>query len=93
MGQVRGVGSRSPAPTSPTGFWIARPTCPFFCGWEFHAEYSRALEKQAGRAIPLVVGNDGNYGGVAEAAQVRGDKKVGVIMLAPAPGWGPPTLT
>ena len=34
------------------------------------------------------MGNDGNYGGVAEAAQVRGDKKAGVLMLAPGSGLG-----
>jgi glucokinase len=36
----------------------------------------------------LVVGNGGNYGGVAEAAKVRGDKKASVLMLAPGSGLG-----
>jgi glucokinase len=87
--QVRGVGLAMPGPYQSYGVLDRTPNLPpSFAGWEFHAEYSRALEKQAGRPIPLVVGNDGNYGGVAEAAQVRGDKKAGVIMLAPGSGLG-----
>lgn len=38
--------------------------------------------------MPLVVGNDGNYGGVAEARLARGDKKVSVMMLMPGSGLG-----
>jgi glucokinase len=38
--------------------------------------------------VPLVVGNDGNYGGVAEAQRVRGGKKASVLMLAPGSGLG-----
>jgi glucokinase len=88
-GQVRGVGLAIPGPYQSYGVLDRTPNLPpSFAGWEFHAEYSRALAKQAGRPIPLVVGNDGNYGGVAEAAQVRGDKKAGVIMLAPGSGLG-----
>lgn len=87
--QVRGVGLALPGPYQSYGVLDRTPNLPAsFAGWEFHADYSRALKKRAGRPIPLVVGNDGNYGGVAEAAQVRGDKKVGVIMLAPGSGLG-----
>ncbi len=32
--------------------------------------------------------NDGNYGGVGEAARARGDKKASVLMLAPGSGLG-----
>ena len=70
-------------------FWTARRILPAaFAGWDFHADYSQALGKRAGRAIPLVAGNDGNYGGVAEAAKVRGGKKASVVMLAPGSGLG-----
>ena len=87
--QVRGVGLAIPGPYQAYGVLDRTANLPAsFAGWEFHADYSRALEKKAGRPIPLVVGNDGNYGGVAEAAQVRGDKKAGVIMLAPGSGLG-----
>lgn len=87
--QVRGVGLAMPGPYQAYGVLDRTANLPAsFAGWEFHADYSRALEKTAGRPIPLVVGNDGNYGGVAEAAQVRGDKKAGVIMLAPGSGLG-----
>ncbi len=87
--QVRGVGLAIPGPYQAYGVLDRTANLPAsFAGWEFHADYSRALEKAAGRPIPLVVGNDGNYGGVAEAALVRGDKKAGVIMLAPGSGLG-----
>ena len=87
--QVRGVGLAIPGPYQAYGVLDRTANLPAsFAGWDFHADYSRALEKKAGRPIPLVVGNDGNYGGVAEAAQVRGDKKAGVIMLAPGSGLG-----
>ena len=59
-----------------------------FDGWNFHADYSRALAAAAGRAIPLVVGNDGKFGGVAEAKLVRAGKKASVLMLAPGSGLG-----
>ena len=59
-----------------------------FSGWDVYADYSAALAKQAGRAIPLVVGNDGNYGGVAEAQIARGQTKASVMMLMPGSGLG-----
>jgi predicted NBD/HSP70 family sugar kinase len=59
-----------------------------FEGWEFHADYSRALARCAGRPLPLVVGNDGNFAGVAEAAKIRGNKPASVLMLAPGSGLG-----
>jgi len=87
--QVRGVGLAMPGPYQSYGILDRTPNLPpSFAGWEFHAEYARALARQAGRAIPLVVGNDGNYGGVAEAAKIRNHKKAGVIMLAPGSGLG-----
>jgi len=42
----------------------------------------------AGRPVPLVVGNDGNYGGVGEASRVRGNTRATVLMLAPGSGLG-----
>jgi len=87
--QVRGVGLAIPGPYQSYGVLDRSPNLPpSFAGWEFHAEYSRSLALAAGRPIPLVVGNDGNYGGVAEAAKVRNHKKAGVIMLAPGSGLG-----
>ena len=38
--------------------------------------------------MPLVVGNDGNMGGVAEAQRVRGHSASAVLMLAPGSGLG-----
>ncbi|HEX9046749.1 MAG TPA: ROK family protein, partial [Verrucomicrobiae bacterium] len=43
---------------------------------------------KAGRSLPLVVGNDGNYGGVAEARLARGNTKASVMMLMPGSGLG-----
>ena len=59
-----------------------------FAGWNFHEEYSAALAKAAGRPIPLFSGNDGDFGGVGEAARVRGDTKHSVLLLAPGSGLG-----
>ncbi|MEI6070636.1 MAG: ROK family protein [Verrucomicrobiae bacterium] len=87
--QVAGVGLAIPGPYQSYGVLDRTPNLPpSFAGWEFHADYSRALAERAGRPIPLVAGNDGNYGGVGEAARVRGDKKASVIMLAPGSGLG-----
>ncbi len=57
-------------------------------GWDVHADFSAALVKQAGRPLPLAFGNDGNYGGVAEARLARGDTKASVLMLMPGSGLG-----
>ena len=47
-----------------------RPTCPpAFEGWDFYTAYSQALAPSAGRATPLVVGNDGALGVVGEGTR------------------------
>ena len=38
--------------------------------------------------MPLVVGNDGDFGGVGEAQRVRGSRTGSVLMLAPGSGLG-----
>lgn len=87
--QVRGVGLAIPGPYQSYGVLDKSANLPAaFAGWNFHAEYSAALAAKAGRPIPLIAGNDGNYGGVAEAARVRGNRKVGVVLLAPGSGLG-----
>ncbi len=87
--QVRGVGLAIPGPYQSYGILDRAANLPAsFAGWDFHADYSKALAEKAGRPIPLVTGNDGNYGGVAEAATVRGEKKSSIIMLAPGSGLG-----
>lgn len=87
--QVSGVGLAMPGPYQGYGILDRSPNLPAaFAGWNFLADYSEALSKKAGRTLHVVTGNDGNYGGVAEAAKVRGDKKCGVIMLAPGSGLG-----
>ena len=87
--QVHGVGLAIPGPYERYGVLGRSANLPAsFENWDFHADYSRALALAAGRSIPLIVGNDGNYGGVAEAQRVRGGKKASVLMLAPGSGLG-----
>ena len=86
---VQGVGLAIPGPYQRYGVLDRSANLPTsFAGWDVHAAYSTALTGQAGRPIPLIVGNDGNYGGVAEAQHFRGDKKLSVLMLAPGSGLG-----
>lgn len=87
--QVAGVGVAMPGTFKRYGV-MDKPANlpPVFEGWDVYTDYSNALSKRAGRAIPLAVGNDGNYGGVAEAQHARGNKKSSVVMLAPGSGLG-----
>ena len=86
---VQGVGLTVPAPFQRYGVVGRAPNLPpSFEGWDVYTAYSGALSEKAGRAIPLTVGNDGNYGGVAEAHRVRGDSRSSVLMLAPGSGLG-----
>jgi predicted NBD/HSP70 family sugar kinase len=87
--QVQGVGLAIPGPYQRYGVLDRSANLPkTFEGWDFYSDYSKALSKAAGRQVPLVVGNDGNYGGVGEAHRVRGDRKASVLMLAPGSGLG-----
>jgi glucokinase len=87
--QVAGVGLAIPGPYRRYGVLGRSANLPAnFDGWDVHTAYSGALAKQAGRAVPLVVGNDGTYGGVAEAQHVRGTGTGSVLLLAPGSGLG-----
>jgi predicted NBD/HSP70 family sugar kinase len=87
--QVAGVGLAIPGPYERYGVFGRTPNLPAsFSGWDVWADYSAALGVQAGRPVPLVVGNDGNYGGVAEARLARGNARVSVAMLMPGSGLG-----
>jgi glucokinase len=87
--QVQGVGLAIPGPYQRYGVLDRSANLPrSFEGWDFYTDYSKALSAAANRQIPLVVGNDGNYGGVGEAHRVRGDRKASVLMLAPGSGLG-----
>lgn len=86
---VQGVGLAIPGPYERYGVFGHSPNLPAsFAGYDVYAGYARALEHRAGRSIPLIVGNDGNMGGVAEAQRARGDREAAVIMLAPGSGLG-----
>jgi predicted NBD/HSP70 family sugar kinase len=87
--QVLGVGLAIPGPYESYGVLGRAANLPkSFEGWNFHAAYGAALTAAAGRPVPLVVGNDGNLGGVGEAQRVRGDSRATVLMLAPGSGLG-----
>ena len=87
--QVAGVGLSIPGPYERYGVWSKTPNLPAsFSGWDVFSDYKAALSKQAGREMPLVCGNDGNFGGVAEARLARGNTKASVMMLMPGSGLG-----
>jgi predicted NBD/HSP70 family sugar kinase len=87
--QVAGVGLAIPGPYERYGVFSKSPNLPAsFSGWDVYTDYKAALAKQAGRDLPLVCGNDGNYGGVAEARLARGKSKATVLMLMPGSGLG-----
>lgn len=88
-GCVGGVGLAMPGPYRAYGVLDRSPNLPAdFAGWDFLTDYKVSLAERAGREVPVVTGNDGNHGGVAEAARVRGERSVGVLMLAPGSGLG-----
>jgi glucokinase len=87
--QVRGVGLAIPGPFQVYGVLDRSANLPeSFTGFDIHCAYGNALAQRAGRAVPLVVGNDGNLGGVAEAQRVRAGGGDSVVMLAPGSGLG-----
>ena len=87
--QVRGVGLALPGPYLRYGVLDRSANLPAsFAGWDFHSDYAAALAAKAGRPVQLICGNDGNYGGVGEAARVRGNRRAAVVMLAPGSGLG-----
>jgi glucokinase len=87
--QVKGVGAAMPGPQRRYGVLERGPNLPeSFNGFDVLTEYGNALAAAAGKAIPVVVGNDGNMGGVAEASCVRGKTRATVLMLAPGSGLG-----
>lgn len=86
---VHGVGLAIPGPFQRYGVLDASANLPqSFIGFDLHTAYSGALAERAGRAIPLVVGNDGDLGGIAEARRVRGTGNGSVVLLAPGSGLG-----
>lgn len=88
-GQVSSVGLAIPGPYLRYGVLGHSANMPSsFEGWDFYSAYGEALAQRAGRAVPLVVGNDGAFGGVGEAQRVRGTTGGAVLMLAPGSGLG-----
>jgi glucokinase len=86
---VGGVGLSIPGPFLAPGVLGEAANLPKdMDGWNVAADYAARLSAAAGRAIKVNVGNDGNYGGVAEARLVRGQGKGTVLMLAPGSGLG-----
>ncbi len=87
--QVQGVGLAIPGPFLRYGVLGLAANLPAsFEGVDVYSDYGSALAERAGRPLELVVGNDGNMGGVAEANEVRGPGEGTVLMLAPGSGLG-----
>ena len=87
--QVAGVGLAIPGPYERYGVLGKTANLPAgFTGWNVHADYSAVLARQAGRPLPLTMGNDGHCGGVAEARMARGNQPLSVLMLMPGSGLG-----
>jgi glucokinase len=87
--QVAGVGLAVPGPFQRYGVFDHSANLPdSFTGFDVHTTYVEALVEQAGRPVPLIVANDGNMGGVAEAQRARGNSTATVLMLAPGSGLG-----
>jgi glucokinase len=87
--QVQGVGLSIPGPYQRYGVFDRSANLPAsFVGFDVHSAFSNALCEGAGRSVPLIVGNDGNLGGVAEAQRLRGVSTGTVLMLAPGSGLG-----
>jgi glucokinase len=87
--QVQGVGLSIPGPYQRYGVFDRSANLPAsFVGFDVHTAFSNALAERANRSVPLVVGNDGNLGGVAEAQRLRGVGAGTVLMLAPGSGLG-----
>ena len=88
-GQVQGVGLAIPGPFQRYGVLDKSANLPpSFAGFDVHTAYSLALADRVQRPVPVVVGNDGDLGGVAEAQRVRGATSATVLMLAPGSGLG-----
>lgn len=87
--EVEGVGLAIPGPYQRYGVFDRSPNLPAtFAGFDVHTAYADALSRRAGRPVPLIVGNDGNMGGIAEAQRARGTTSDSVLMLAPGSGLG-----
>lgn len=86
---VQAVGLSIPGPFQRYGVFDRSANLPeSFTGFDVHSAFSNSLAERAGRSVPLVVGNDGNLGGVAEAQRLRGTGGGTVVMLAPGSGLG-----
>jgi glucokinase len=86
---VRGVGVAVPGPMRSYGVLDFSPNLPkSFRGWDIGADLSAALRELMGHEVPLSLGNDGNFGGVAEARLIRENGGSSVVMLAPGSGLG-----
>jgi glucokinase len=87
--QVEGVGLAVPGPFQRYGVFDHSANLPdSFTGFDVYTSYLEALAARAGRSLPVIVANDGNMGGVAEAQHARGNTQATVLMLAPGSGLG-----
>ncbi len=87
--QVEGIGISVPGPYLEYGVMGDSPNLPpSFDGWRVIDEMVAAVGREIGRRLPMVMGNDGNFATVAEAARVREKGGGSVVLLAPGSGLG-----
>lgn len=87
--QVKGAGISVPGPYLEYGVMGASPNLPSsFDGWRIIDDMTAAVKELTGRELPMVMGNDGNFAGVAEAARVMENSGGSVALLAPGSGLG-----
>lgn len=86
---VGGVGIGLPGPHQSYGvLGPATNLPPALYGWNFFEGYRAALQQAAAREIPVICGNDGHFGGVAEAFYLQREQPGSVLLLAPGSGLG-----
>lgn len=87
--EVEGIGISVPGPYLEYGVLGDSPNLPpSFDGWRIIDDMKVAVEKLTDRKLPMVMGNDGNFAGVAEAARVREKGGGSIALLAPGSGLG-----
>lgn len=86
---VGGVGLAIPGPYLGHGILGVMPNMPsFLTGWNFLEDLRGAVERAAGRSIPVATANDGQLAGLPEARLLQSQAPGGVLLLAPGSGLG-----
>lgn len=86
---VLGVGLAIPGPYRSHGVLGVQPNLPkSLDGWRFLDDLQAAVNKAAGRDIPVETANDGQLAGLGEATHVQAKTPGSLLMLSPGSGLG-----